>query len=234
VIGSNEIEEAWLKLFEEMRNSPRINPNRLAAPFLSVPPPEYDPVAVPSVLYFGKATGGDWYSENFRLSPTVDDRHNCTINMLEEEVKTGRYHSAFWHFALELSRKIAPEGRHVQPLQNLVWTNICKIGVVMGNPTGRLFAAQRDLARETLKWEIHRYRPSLVFFVTGDYHHDFLLETVADSQGSPWQESREGEAYSWRKRVGRMPAMLRTCHPQFKPRRLLDLWIEKPGSLLSS
>ncbi len=50
-----EIEKNWLSLFDRISAQPSSR-KRMAAPFLSVPPADYDPIRVPSILYVGKAT----------------------------------------------------------------------------------------------------------------------------------------------------------------------------------
>jgi hypothetical protein len=65
-------ENRLLQLFHELHDR---YPDRIAGPFLSVPPADYDPVAVPSILYVGKATGGPWGLSDFLSSPTVTERH---------------------------------------------------------------------------------------------------------------------------------------------------------------
>lgn len=61
------IETEWLRLFNDLLACPHIVRDRIAAPFLSVPPANYDPVAVPSILYVGKATAGPWGLELFAV-----------------------------------------------------------------------------------------------------------------------------------------------------------------------
>ena len=62
--SESEIEKKWLSLFDRTFAHPSVR-NRIAAPFLSVPPADYDPLAVPSILYVGKATAGSWCLTRF-------------------------------------------------------------------------------------------------------------------------------------------------------------------------
>jgi hypothetical protein len=222
----SEIELNWLSLFHSIGH-PRAR-GRIAAPFLSVPPADYDPIAVPSILYVGKATAGNWSRRSFLRSPTVKERHQCTVDFLERWVRTGKYNSAFWSFARALSERLAfATHSTIQPLQNLVWTNICKIGVLRGNPTGEILRAQSELAVASLRSEIRMYRPRIVVFVTGDYSETLVDAVVGDCEQKKWHKERGGELFWWRKPVGNFPAVLWAYHPERKPRSTRETWIQQ-------
>ena len=224
----DQLQGAWIKLFFEARSSPNIDPDQLAAPFLSVPPAGYDPKSMPSILYIGKATKGDWDRDSFLLSPTIEERRACTIDFLDNYVKTRKYDSAFWRFVLDLSRQAAlNNGADIEPLQNIVWTNICKLGVLKGNPEGVYYEFQHALALDTLRSEIEAYRPSLAVIVTNDYGMDLIGEIADDSNNSSWHKENEKFGFWWREPAGEIPAMLWTYHPERKPRELLQTWIEQ-------
>jgi len=151
----------WLQLFDA--TGAQIDHERLAAPFFSCGPPDKA-----TVLYVGKATGGSWHRDKFQR--TVKERLECTSKWIEA-VRNGEYRSAYWHLFLELEARAALNDRD----SAAVWTNICKIGVLQGNPRAHYLAFQRKLAIETLRLEIETYRPRLVFFVTGDYADDVVM-----------------------------------------------------------
>jgi hypothetical protein len=125
-----DLQEKWVKKFARMR---KIFPRQLVSPHLTVPPDGYDPGRIPSVLYVGKATGPN---------PTDEEK----LNAEELRQKTGKFLksvaankfrvSGFCNFALRLSKGLKQHSGNIDidPLQNLVWTNICKIGVVEGIP----------------------------------------------------------------------------------------------------
>ncbi len=222
----SEIELNWLSLFDSFGHPPVRG--RIAAPFLSVPPADYDPIAVPSILYVGKATAGSWCRRSFLRSPTVKERHQCTADFLEGWVKTGRYNSAFWRFARALSERLAVATHStIQPLQNLVWTNICKIGVLRGNPTGKILRAQSELAVASLRSEIKMYRPRLVVFVTGDYAEQLVDGVVGDCEQKTWHKERGHELFWWRKPIGNIPAVLWAYHPERKSLSTLETWLQQ-------
>lgn len=223
------LQEKWLERFREMQRG--IPNRRLTGPFLSVPPIGYDPRRTPSVLYIGKANAG-WPHHS-----TVERLRGKTMKFLEERVKRGEYRSAFWKLALDVSRQLARSANpQVAPLQNLVWTNMCKIGVFPGNPGADAYRMQRDLAIETLTAEIAAYRPQLVFWVTGNYGLDIITDVVADPKDRSWKKEKklEEKGLYWREPTDSLPAMLWTDHPQGKPRPVVEVWIEQACKLIGA
>jgi hypothetical protein len=108
-----------------------------------------------------------------------------------------------------------------------VWTNICKIGVLRGNPTGEILRAQSELAVASLRSEIEMYRPRLVVFVTGDFGEQLVGAVVADCEQKTWQKERGHELFWWRKPIGNMPAILWAYHPGRKPLSTVETWIQQ-------
>jgi hypothetical protein len=222
----------WLELFRELESSQDVETASIAAPFLSVPPKNYDPVSVPSILYVGKATAGHWDREGFLRSSDMKERLLCTTRFLTEEVITREYRSAFWDFALRLS--LAAADRHkdeIEPLQNLVWSNVCKIGTVAGNPKGKCYGRQRELAIRTLRAEIYEYRPKLLLFVTGGFGEDIIDEVTTCRTQTQWEKGQTNDFW-WRDAVGQMPVILWTGHPERKSLNLLDIWQDQAAALL--
>jgi len=222
-----QTENKLLLLFHELLAR---YPDRIAGPFFSVAPANYDPMAVPSILYVGKATAGPWGLSDFLSSPTVTERHEFTTDFLEE-INTGEYSSAFWRFAHDLSDQIAlTSGRPIHGLQNLVWTNLCKIGVVRNNPSGEILQAQGDLATEFLRLEIQTYRPKLIVLVTGDYADHLVTATFGEQ--IPWHKECGPQGFWWREAANELPAILWTYHPQNKRQKLLETWLKQASQLL--
>lgn len=228
MVSLDQLQGAWVKLFFEARTNPNIDPDRLAAPFLSVPPARYDPKTIPSILCVGKATSGDWDLADFLLSPTIEQRRECSIDFLENYVKPKKYDSAFWRFQRDMSRQVALHyGSDIEPLQNIVWTNICKLGVLTGNPEGAYYDFQCVLALDTLRSEIETYRPSLVVLVTNDYGEGLIRKVADDPDDSLWHKEKEKLGFWWREPTLKIPAMLWTYHPERKPQELLQAWIKQ-------
>jgi hypothetical protein len=213
--------EEWLALHDHMKAT--LNPEKVASLFLP-PLPEYVPRAPDSILYVGKATAGGWYET---AGGSVNERQACTRNFIEL-VRMGGYHSDCWSFAKRLSVQHREEG---MPLfGNLVWSNLCKIGVAKGNPAGAYLGTQFDLATETLREEITAYRPTLVVFTSSTYAPNIIYRATGYS-ASGWITRPSG---SWvRPASSEMPAMLWIDHPQGKRREKPDGWVEDSRSLLT-
>jgi hypothetical protein len=230
--GLASIEREWLKLFHELRGPLGPDRGQIAPLFLSVRPLGYDPLAKPSVLYIGKATNGQW---NWKCDPrslTVEKTREYTRSFILKEAET--YNSTFWRFAGELSKRVAAANGQSNQLQNLVWTNLCKIGVVRGTPRERIVLAQRDLAVRTLRLEIEAYRPKLIVFVTGDFGDGIIAELVRDPEWKSWHHNgRKRQLGWWRKPIGQMPAILWADHPQGKPLAVREAWLNQVEQLLS-
>jgi hypothetical protein len=223
-----EVEIEWLALFEQLIVNPKFDSDDLAAPFLSVFPPSRDPL-LPLVLYVGQATYGPWYLEKFLDARTVEERRECTATFLQTEACT--YPSAFWRFGVELSRRLAPKGAEIHSLQNIVWTNISKIGQPRANPDPKLRKMQRDLAIETLRLELDRYEPKLVVFATGDYEDVVIDAVMDDPQRTSWHQERNADSIWWREARDGMPTILWVYHPERKSVPLRELWLQQACEL---
>jgi hypothetical protein len=225
----NRIQGKWLKEFRKLQKRHR---RQIAAPFLSVKPRHYDPTKIPSILYVGKATQGRWFLEKFRKSVSVNEWSKRTRECMDESVKTN---SGFLRFARRLSAATSKRvGHQGEPLSNLIWTNLCKIGTLSGNPDRSLRDAQHDLAIETLRREIRTYKPKLIVFATGDYGAGGgdLLDGLVGTAKNSWDSKQEKKGYWWRPAKGEMPALLWIYHPERKPERELRVWLQKACALL--
>ena len=217
----------WLKLFEQLYAYPNLRA-RLAAPFLSVPPVGYDPSGRPSVLLVGQATMGSWYKTAYLKQKSATERRRCTLDYLKDGSPTNR--GAFWTFARRLSNVLMEGNNSSQDFQNLVWTNVCKIGGIKTNSRcPQIFDPQRDLAIETLRLEIAAYRPKLVVFVTGDFADCWVSAVVGDPENAPWHRT---QSYWWRERTAKKPAMLWTVrHPRGATRAMGRAWLRQAKRL---
>jgi hypothetical protein len=224
-----------LKLQEEWRG-PKFSEmvakfgRTLTGPQITIEPDGYDPDRIPSVLYVGIAPGNNDAQYNL---PSAKVLRKNARKFLENEIKKKR-HSAFWKFALELAQKTA--GRDYdgdRPLRNLIWSNICKIGVCKGNPGKTVFDAQKFLAIETLRAEIKTYRPKLVVWVTGDYRVEVIGQVIDDLKEKHWNKALKARWWFYqRKPMNSLPAMLWTYHPQGKKREMTAAWIDHACNLL--
>jgi len=225
-IDDSELRRAqakWVKLFEDLYDSLKLR-GRLAAPFLSVSPVGYDPSARPSVLLVGQVTKGKWYKNAYLKQKSATERRTRTRTYLEKESPKNR--GAFWTFARELSKELTEENESSNGLQNLVWTNLCKLGDMKNDQLcPQIFAPQRDLAIETLRLEIETYRPKLVVFVTGDWADCWVIAVVGDPERAPWHKA---QTCWWRESTTKEPAMLWTRrHPRGATLAMRKAWLRK-------
>ena len=227
LIGGSKLRQLsakWLKLYRELYADDRLQP-RLAAPFLSVPPPGYNRASGFSILLVGRATRGQWCGTTGPQA-TVATTRDATRSFLKLDCST-----PFWRFAQDLSVGIAGicGDEPCNNLRNLVWTNICKLGEIQRNPRGKVFDRQRELAIETLRAEIETYRPNLIVFVSGEWGDQWVEEVVGETKKEPW---RDATTYWWREAGGKRPAMLWTKnHPQGRSRQVIKGWLRKAEML---
>ena len=139
-----DCEEAWMKLYSDLQNHPDrfgINFENVAGLFLSDFPKNYTVHTENRILFVGKATGKDWFKNDY--PNTVEGRKRCTRDFLEGHIETGEYNSAYWNFARRLSYLASDTDASPSPVfKNLIWTNLAKIGVQKGNPNGKYLQLQ--------------------------------------------------------------------------------------------
>lgn len=214
----DETQHEWIWLFNEMQR----RHTSLSFPFLSSSPREYD--STRSILYVGKATEGPWKEEKEECNCLADYR--ALPSRFLNDLPATKKLSAFWRFGKALSELDAPK----RPYQNLIWTNLAKIGVCRGTPTEKIFQEQKALAIETLRTEMKVYRPALVVFVTGDYHPEIVHEVTVPQ--AEWRRDLERTGLWWRPAARNLPALMWTYHPERKRRTTLDVWLRKAKELL--
>jgi hypothetical protein len=232
------LESRWIQLFDDLRCDTTMDPNEIAAPFLSVRTADRR-----SILYVGKATAKDWYKDDspnwvLNLDSTagmaekISERYGCTEEFLREYAPT--YRSGFWDFARDLNAQAAKKWKTVPdtPLQHITWTNIFKIGALIGNPKVRLRARQEELAIETLRTEILVYEPEIIYFATGDYGDDIVGRVLEDPNRTLWDQSKSTEGLWWRGSMDGLPPVIWTYHPQGKSRQQRDTWLNRALGLL--
>jgi hypothetical protein len=221
------LEEASLDKFREINTK---FSGEITGPHITFKPRGYDSQRN-TVLYIGKALGAQDAQPG---NPSVEDRRDAASDFLDKVVGCRKFRKyPFWNFALQLAKRIAgSDYDEDRPLQNLIWSNICKIGECKGNPKGEVFAEQNCLAVETLRAEIEYYKPRLVMWVSGIYGHDVVWKVTNDPHEEHWEKSPEDDAVYFRRRMHSLPAMLWTYHPQ-GPYRNPDLWIREACKLLN-
>lgn len=238
MVNDVSLESRWIELFDELRCLPTIK-DWIAAPFLSVRATDDR-----TILYVGKATAKDWYRDDNVFGPPhpgdrramnarIKERHDCAKEFLENVAPT--YNSGFWQFARQLGAEAAKKWDVPlrNPLQHITWTNICKIGILKGNPSGFLLKKQRDLAIETLRYEITTYNPRLIYFATWDYAWDMVKEVFGDSTDDEWDRSGDEEWIWCRPATDGLPVVILTGHPERKRTDLRKRWLSQVSELLA-
>lgn len=218
-LGECQLE--WVGKFDEMWRHD--TDRELAGPFLSVGDPFGYRSGSGPILLVGKATDKDWERQKFlstsKLSAPkrVDERRKVTRDHLHNMRE--RPSSAFWRFWKDLHAIGAP----------VIWTNLAKIGVVVGNPGHKHLTSQAELARKTLKAEIAEYHPSIVI-IAGDYAKCEIVLPVFGER-TAWCEPSDYE-FCWIERTSLLPAVLWTDHPERKRKARVRCWLRKAEELV--
>jgi hypothetical protein len=172
--------------------------------------------AAKRILYTGKATRGEFNLENLD-----HDYFGCN--------KGG-----FWSFARRLADLT---GGDRKKLENIAWSNLCKIGSVAGNPNTELVDEQADLAVETLKLEWAELKPTLVVCVAEGYEESLVYQAfnVTQNQNDGFSTRNESGFVFWtRPAQDGMPAFLWMKHPQGKTQEYLDAALSIAAEMLAT
>ena len=112
-------------------------------------------------------------------------------------------------------------GGNADELENIAWSNLCKIGTCYGNPGDDLVRAQADLAVETLRKEWIELMPTLVVCVAEGYQEQLIYDAfgVTQNHGDGFFVIEGPDGTFWgRPPIDGMPAFLCMRHPQGKAR----------------
>ena len=130
------------------------------------------------LMIVGKATTG-W-----------DDKKDDAKKFVMECVTRGFYTSSFWRFIYKLllqihhqnsdSKKPDREDRESREelFEQVVWSNIMKIGINSGNPTRLARRYQRKDCIRLIKREIGYLKPTKLVFVVGKDYREEVFETL--------------------------------------------------------
>jgi hypothetical protein len=241
----SEIWKEWLDLFHKIDLDPEkygIKRDMLAGPFLSTTLPDYDPGRHKAVMIVGRATHRDWYVNDFRAFKNEGEySHERAINFLSRntlhEIENNN-NGDFFKFIKRISQQISRIDAIDLPIyQNIIWSNLAKIGVSNGNPKNTLLRAQVELARRTLLAEIEAYKPNLVIVTHGNYANcertgTDIVHSVFDSTEDPWIE--DDNRFLWYRTGGfGSPAIMLTDHPQNPAAKgHISFWVQIALSLI--
>jgi len=227
--------ERWVQLYTELDSVESI----LAAPFIPFVPDGFES-RTNTVLYIGKATGGDCDKDRFDTALlTSTEEARAVSERFSSEIfnsKRGKTGPNFWGFANALACALDPKS---QNLENLCWSNVCKIGVKVGNPEGRVFAHQVPLAVQSLKTEIADLNPSIIVCVANSFADRILLPAIGNPINDAWHKSEEVplsgvENVWWMPRMSPNPPILWMRHPQSSSSTLREFALKKVVDLISS
>jgi aerobic carbon-monoxide dehydrogenase small subunit len=220
--------DEWIKKARELNEKG----TACCAPFFSSKPSGYDNSSR-KVLLVGKATAG-WYWNGGRDSLAIlSDRQlavgQLQTNLAEREWREGKQNRGFWDFMLRTASAFGDDSPNPQ---NLIWSNLFKIGGEKGNPGLRLAAYQEDLAIQTLQLEINAYRPDVVIFTTIGYFENVVRKVVGMHREPDWVSMGEGsQDETWTLRNSTRPQILWTRHPAFKSSKTIDCLVERAVAL---
>jgi hypothetical protein len=224
---SPKLRQVWVEWLAKYRTLSSSFDISIAAPFFSSAHVNY-PVQQRGVLFVGKATDRNYFLSDFENDLSVSDeaaiegRIGCNRKLVENDQPS----TAFWNLFAALS--VAADNG--EEFENMIWTNICKIGPLSGPPTDLLLNRQKELAIKTLQIEIEEYSPSLVVFVSGKYASDVVIAVTKKAE-SEWVKSDTPGFDSgvwWLKSLSpNIPSFLWTMHPQFKSNSEKQTWVRR-------
>jgi hypothetical protein len=221
-----------------------LNHNYFAAPFISCELDGYHTTRGSKILYVGQATAGDWFLEQYLEEKNLETNQGFEKSLQERLLCTKRFfkgggrNSQFWRFAKKLSGSGSQNGAAlIEPLENLVWSNLVKIGVKNGNPKGLYYIKQKDIAVQTLRLEIQYYKPDLIYIAHGRYGGE-IVDSVFDYKPGLWNEEN-WNGFWFRERSKEFPPIIRSDHPGIRLKGIKttekhEKWLKKVHELLHS
>nr|WP_295738484.1 hypothetical protein [uncultured Acidocella sp.] len=220
------LEFEWLELFSKKRSENSDNTKvAISAPFFSTPYGSYRPGQNGTVLLIGKATSGTNTRQNREVEDlySVEDIKLRTQEVMAEQIgKPGRGDSsAFLRFALKLSYVYNESSL---PFENLIWSNVDKIGLQKGNPRATNSGIPDALIAETIASEIKAYQPRLVFFATGWHRYGLVRKIILGLTGEDIKTG-ENERFWLSQKAAIAPDFIWTMHPQKKNLETTNRWL---------
>lgn len=215
----------WIDLHTVLSSGKRKNIQTPAAPFFSACSRAK---SKSRILLVGKATDGFWYGKEYQRSfmkskeEAIHDRLLRNRNFAE----IGGNRRPFW----QVFDRLASVNQELDR-GSVIWSNIAKIGSLVGNPSGLLLSAQADLAERTLRAEIEEYDPKVIIFVTGS--NDSMDRIIVRTLGVPielWIRSEKHDRSAKTPGVwwtGKKPIALWTRHPQGARAHEIAYWVKK-------
>jgi hypothetical protein len=164
---------------------------------------------MPSILYVGKATRGFGEPDLGAFTGAAA----VTSRVIDEWLLPGQ--SAFWQFVREVLRGLAakcdqPTGAEL--LKHFGWSNLAKIGDLVGNPDAWSLEKQKDLCIESLSTEIATFQPTAIILATTNYAQDEIVFPIFGR--NDWSfDTREQDRVAY-KQHPQLGLVAWTNHPQ--------------------
>lgn len=182
------------------------------------------------IIVVGKATKDGWDPQSYEGEPNrpeslIRNRLELNRRIVLEDNNGG----SFWKFFNKMGD--LNSGR-----ENVIWSNVAKIGCPNKNPSGDVLKEQSQLAKQTLRTEFEQYRPALVVFTTHMFGNNLIHEALG-TRDECWSHSNESDPDDnvwWIEELPAFPGVgfLWTRHPERKSRGTIAFWEAKAKELL--
>lgn len=145
------------------------------------------------ILFVGKATNG-WYNDDLDVENMFKENDKDAIfnrpNQMNWVSDNNAEHyntnnSAFWRVTRRVAREFTSSENE---LEQIAWTNVCKLAPDGGNPSDALYNIQLDDACRIFQAEIEVLSPKYIVMFTGvNWGWDFLCALNNNGDPSPAQ-----------------------------------------------
>jgi hypothetical protein len=167
------------------------------------------------ILFVGKATNG-WVTDSKEIDKLFGE--SCDGQIFAREIqmmwvadpKKPYYKtSAFWRV---IKRIAEIKNGNEEWYSKIAWSNLYKISLEKGNPSGKLIEQQIESCKEILNTEIEILNPKYVIFLTSGWENRFI-ETIQLPKEKEviWGKNYKTIGYSINNRV-----YITSVHPQMK------------------
>jgi hypothetical protein len=166
------------------------------------------------VLFIGRATRG---YDNVKLE--YESARDVGEQVVQRHLPKGTW--PFWHFARAVLRQAtrvlgvldsrAPDDALPQYAG---WSNLAKIGVIDGNPTGNILRHQAPVCVQALRDEIRMMKPTAVVVSTGFFaHKEIFIPVFGDLEAGWFQDVPDWDRVAFRRVPALDTTVIWTDHP---------------------
>jgi hypothetical protein len=174
--------------------------------------PVYRTAKTPRLLIVGQAT----YDYSQPELESYDGAFAANVGVIRDR------DTAFWRFIWNvtegaLRHRGLPCEREAA-METVGWSNLAKIGAVVGNPRRRSVKKQAALCVEAVRAEIAHWRPHATVFLTSDFARDDVL--MPSFGASSWTEHQTTDHVWFKEDVETGCPLIWTLHPDRKSREV--------------